>query len=77
VAVIQHLKTINMSETLSIEYSVSQPVCREILPSVPPKYFRPYFFYSYVENEEILVAISEIKQFFQGLFPKKLIKVCL
>ena len=36
--------------------SVSQPVCRELLPSVPSNSFGPYFYYSFVENKMILVA---------------------
>jgi len=47
-----------------LEFSVSQPVCREILPIVPPNFFDPYFYYSTVENEEIFFAISKVKQIF-------------
>jgi len=52
--------------------SVFQPVCREMLPSVPPNFLGPYFYYPFVQNEEILVAICKIKLFFFNF----LINVC-
>jgi len=42
--------------------SVSQPVCREILPSVPPNFFGPYFYYCFVEKKGFWLQL--VKLFF-------------
>ena len=61
----------NVKNLLNLQASVSPPVCSEILQSVPPNFFDPYFYYSSVENEEILVAISKENYFSDHLHIQK------
>jgi len=45
-------------------------VSRDILPSVTPNFFDPYFHYSVKENEQISTEICKNKAIFEGLFLK-------